>query len=43
MKNITNNEIKLVCEFGKIDDFVGSSSLEVLYDLIKDGIVVKKD
>ena len=43
MKNITNNEIKLVCEFGKIDDFVGSSILDVLYDLIKDGVVIKKE
>ena len=48
-KNATDNEIKLVCDFefsdflGKIDDFVGFSSLDVLYDLIKDGVVIKKE
>ena len=48
-KNTTDNEIKLVCDFefsdylGDVDSFVGFSSLEVLFDLIKDGVVIKKE
>ena len=48
-KNATDNEIKLVCDFefsdylGDVDSFVGFSSLEVLFDLIKDGVVIKKE
>ena len=48
-KNTTDNEIKLVCDFefsdylGDVDSFVGFSSLEVLFDLIKDGEVRKKE
>ena len=48
-KNATYNEIKLVCDFefsdylGDVDSFVDFSSLDVLYDLIKDGVVVRKE
>ena len=47
--NTTDNKIKLICDFefsddlGDVDSFVGISSLEVLFDLIKDGVVVKKE
>ena len=47
--NTTDNEIKLICDFvfnenlDDIDSFIGTSSLEVLFDLIKDGVVIKKE
>ena len=48
-KNTKDNEIKLVCDFefsedlGDNDSFTGTSSLDVLFDLIKDGVVVRKE
>ena len=47
--NTTDNEIKLICDFdfsedlGDIDSFIGTSSLDILFDLIKDGIVIRKE
>ena len=47
--NTTDNEIKLICDFefsddsGDVDSFVGTSSLDILFDLIKDGVVVRKE
>ncbi len=47
--NIINNEIKLICDFefsedlDDIDSFIGTSSLDILFDLIKDGIVIRKE
>ena len=43
--NTIDNEIKLICdfEFSEDDCFTGMSSLDVLYDLIKDGIVVRTE
>ena len=43
--NIINNEIELICdfEFNKDDFFTGRSSLDVLYDLIKDGVVIRRE
>ena len=47
--NTIDNEIKLICDFdfsedlGDIDSFIGTSSLDVLFDLIKDGVVIKKE
>ena len=47
--NTIDNEINLICDFefseelGDIDSFVGTSSLDILYDLIKDGVVVRKE
>ena len=42
-KNITNNEIRLICEFDNNDSSIGTSSLDVLFDLIKDGVVIRKE
>ena len=43
--NTINNEIELICdfEFNKDDCFTGTSSLDILFDLIKDGVVVRKE
>ena len=45
--NTIDNEIKLICDFEFSEDlgdsFVGTSSLDILYDLIKDGVVIKKE
>ena len=44
--NTIDNEIKLICDFEFSEDlgdsFIGTSSLDILFDLIKDGIVVRK-
>ena len=47
--NTIDNEIKLICDFefsevlGDIDSLIGTSSLDVLFDLIKDGVVIRKE
>lgn len=47
--NTIDNEIKLICDFefseelGDNNSFIGTSSLDILFDLIKGGIVVRKE
>ena len=47
--NTIDNEIKLICDFefsedlGGINSFIGTSSLDILFDLIKDGVVIRKE
>lgn len=43
-ENIKDNEIKIYCtlDMEKVEDFDENAPLDILFDMIKDGVVIKK-